>query len=93
MNRSYSKRAINADSFAFIEVSDTTYASDRTIKIPLFVAAGVSTWHVNIPQRQVEFYRKGADPSGSPSQIFDEGETFDILGVTIAAADLFEPRT
>jgi hypothetical protein len=90
-NRYYPKRATNAESFAFLEVSDTTYANDRDVKIPLYVGAGVPTWHVNIPKRQVEFYPKGALPKRPPSRIFAEGETFDVLGVPIPVADLFEP--
>jgi hypothetical protein len=89
-SRHYPQRATNADSFAFIEVSDTTYANDREIKIPLYVAARVPTWHVNVPRRQVEFYRQGADPNGPPSQVFHAGETFEVLGVTIVVTDLFE---
>ncbi len=90
-NRYYSKRATHADSFAFIEVSDTTYASDRKVKIPLYVAASVPTWHVNIPKRQVEFYQVGADPNGAPTRIFTETETFEMLGVSIPVTILFEP--
>jgi hypothetical protein len=79
-----------ADSHVFIEVSDTTYRDDKTRKIPLLVAAGVPTWHVHIPARQVEFYDRGADLDAP--RVFIEGETFDVLGVTIRVADLFDPK-
>jgi hypothetical protein len=85
----YATRATAKDAFAFAEVSDTTYSDDRKVKIPLCVATGVPTWHVNIPNRQVEFYASGAS-SATPTSIFVVGETFRILGVEIGVADLFE---
>ena len=91
LDKTYGKRAIANEAFAFIEVSDTTYDADRKVKIPMCVRAGVPTWHVNIPKRHVEFYEAGADPDGPSTRIFAETETFEVLGVSIAAAILFEP--
>ncbi len=85
----YPTRATAKDAFAFAEVSDTTYNDDRKVKIPLCVATSVPTWHVNIPNRQVEFYASGANPA-TPTSIFVVGETFIIMGVKISVADLFE---
>ncbi len=85
------KRAIAKEAFAFIEVSDTAYADDRKTKIPLCVGAKIPTWHVNIPQRQVEFYEAEANPNGPPTRVFAESETFELLGVSIPATRLFEP--
>jgi len=90
-NKPYRTRATEKDSFAFVEVSDTTYTDDRAEKIPLLVAGGVPTWHVNIPQRQVEFYPKGANPK-TPAQIFTDSEMVEILGVLIPVASLFAAR-
>ncbi len=84
----YTQTPSAADSHAFIEVSDTTYADDKNVKIPLYVAAKVPTWHVNIPARRVEFYARGA-ALGSP-QIFGQTETVDVLGAVIPVSDLFE---
>jgi hypothetical protein len=85
----YEKMPTAADSFAFIEVSDTTYQSDRGYKIPLYVAAGVPSWIVNIPERWVEFY-------GSPDDLaLEHGHvlrgSFEVLGVTIEIANLLDP--
>jgi hypothetical protein len=55
----YTTTRTDADSFAFVEVSDRTYKEDREVYVPLYVATGVPTWQVNIPDRQVEFYEKG----------------------------------
>jgi hypothetical protein len=84
----YAQTPNAADSHAFIEVSDTTYADDKTTKIPLYVAAKVPTWHVNIPDRLVEFYDR--DAALESPRIYDEAETIDVLGVVIRVADLFE---
>jgi hypothetical protein len=86
----YRPIATSADAFAFIEVSDTTYESDRGYKIPLYVAAGVPSWIVNIPQRWVEFYGSPQDLALVNGHVFRE--TFDVLGVTIAVAGIFDPH-
>jgi hypothetical protein len=88
-DRFYEPIATSADGFAFIEVSHTTYESDRGYKIPLYVAAGVPSWIVNISERWVEFYGSPADlelPNGRVS-----GDTFEVLGVPITVASLLGP--
>jgi hypothetical protein len=81
-----------ADALAFIEVSDTTYRSDRRYKIPLYVNAGVPAWIVNIPLRQVESYRSPEDLELPAGHVFGEQDSFDVLGVTIPVARLLVPR-
>jgi hypothetical protein len=88
----YTTTPTAADAFAFIEVSDSTYREDRDVYVPLYVAAGVPTWQVNIPQRQVDYYEPGSNPNGPPNRVFHEDETFEILGVPIRVGDLFLPR-
>jgi len=81
------------DAFTFIEVSDTTYSGkrgDRTYKIPLYVNAGIPSWIVNIPLRQVEFYRVPADLAREHGHVFTERDTFEILGIPISVATLFD---
>ena len=87
--KSYTRTPAAEDAYAFIEVSDTTYVDDKKTKIPLYVAANVPTWHVNIPARLVEFYDRGAALT-SP-RIFRETELIDVLGIAIRVSDLFEP--
>jgi Uma2 family endonuclease len=54
------------DVLLVVEVSDTTVAADRSVKIPLYAKAGIAeTWIVNIPDGQVEIY---SDPSGDSYQ-------------------------
>ncbi len=78
-----------ADALAFIEVSDTTYAVDRKHKIPLYVNAGVPSYIVNIPLRQVEFYCSVQDLEAEHGRIFTERDVLEILGVVIPIAVLF----
>ncbi len=59
-----------------------TRSPSRNIKIPLYIAAGIPAWIVNIPERKVEFY-------GSQRRDYREGETFEVLGVSIPVWDLF----
>jgi hypothetical protein len=87
----YMQTPSSCDSHAFVEVSDSTYADDKKIKIPLYVVARVPTWHVNIPDRQVEFYERDADLVAP--RIFRVQDTFDILGVPIRVRDLFEDES
>jgi hypothetical protein len=79
-----------ADAFAFFEVSHTTYALDRKYKIPLYVSAGVPSWIVNIPLRQVEFYGSPRDLEREHGHTFSERDTFEILGIAIPVAALFD---
>jgi hypothetical protein len=90
--RIYTITPSSSDAFAFIEVSDTTYGrnhGDRKYKIPLYVSAGVSSWIVNIPLRQVEFYGSVEDLKLEHGRVFKESETIDVLGIAIPVADLF----
>jgi hypothetical protein len=60
------------------------YVDDRNAKIPLYEAAGIPAWIVNISARQVESF-------GADRRIYRDGETFEVLGVPIPVSELFEP--
>jgi hypothetical protein len=75
------------DAHAFIEVSDATYADDKAVRIPLYLEAGVPTWHVNIPARRVECYDRYA-VSAKP-RICSELDFVEILGAPVPVAQLF----
>jgi Uma2 family endonuclease len=50
------------DVLFLIEVSDTTLAYDRNVKLPLYARAGIGeVWIVNLPAETIERY---TDPSG-----------------------------
>ena len=53
---------IPEDVLLLVEVSDTTLAYDRNVKLPLYARAGIGeVWIVNLPTRTIEQY---TDPSG-----------------------------
>jgi hypothetical protein len=89
--KSYKTTPTAHDAKALIEVSDSTYSDDRKYKIPLYVGAGVPSWIVNIPLRQVEFYGSVKDLEAPHGRIFTIPEAFEVLGVVIPVAGLFEP--
>jgi Uma2 family endonuclease len=48
-----------------IEVSDTTYLKDSTLKLREYARAGIEDyWIVNLPERRVEVYRDPENPTG-----------------------------
>ncbi len=48
---------IPGDILMVIEVADTTVATDRRVKMPLYAQAGIPTaWLINLPKRGVEIY-------------------------------------
>jgi hypothetical protein len=89
--KSYRRTPTAADSLAFVEVSDSTYRDDRGYKIPLYVKAGVPSWIVNIPLRQVELYESPLDLKRKHGRIIAIDGSFEILGMTIRVSDLFLP--
>jgi hypothetical protein len=88
-NEKYTSTPTAENAVAIIEVSDSSDIIDRAVKVPLYVASGVPTWQVNLPARQVEFFE--SPESLDTPQIFLEGDTFEVLGVRIAVADLLLP--
>jgi hypothetical protein len=81
-NRRYETTTEAIDTLAAIEVADASYLDDRNVKIPLYIAAGIPAWIVNIPERRVESY-------GPERRDYREGESFEVLGVAIPVSDLF----
>jgi Uma2 family endonuclease len=69
-----------ADALLVIEVSDTTLAYDRNVKLPLYAGASVpEAWIVDLGRRRVELYANpAAGASGllsyTSTKSFDEGE-------------------
>jgi Uma2 family endonuclease len=55
-----------ADTLLVIEVADSTVETDRSVKLPLYAAAGVpEVWIVNLPGEALEIY---AGPQGAAYQ-------------------------
>jgi len=89
-DRFYDPCPTACDAIAFVEVSDTTYADDRNMKIPLYVSASVAAWIVNIPLRQVEFYGSANELVLPHGHVFTCEQTVEIAGVAVPVAELFE---
>ena len=80
------------DIHLLIEVSDTTLEKDRTVKLPLYAAAGiVDVWVVNLQDNQVEVYRNPTAETYSSVQTFIAGQilTIETLpNISIAVDDI-----
>jgi Uma2 family endonuclease len=69
-----------ADVLLVIEVSDTTLALDRGLKLRLYAAAGIpEVWIVNLNKRQVETYRTPTPDGYADSVTLDQGATLSPL--------------
>jgi Uma2 family endonuclease len=55
------RRATAQDAILVVEVADTTLASDRGVKVPLYAEAGISEmWVVNMDEKTIEVYSEPA---------------------------------
>lgn len=58
--------ATSKDVYLIIEVSDSTLAKDREIKLPLYASSGIpETWIINLEKNEIEVYR---EPKGNTYQ-------------------------
>ena len=68
-----------ADVLLAIEVADTTLATDRTIKLPLYARHGINTtWIVNLPDSCVEIYSEPAPEGYRRSERRRRSQTLDV---------------
>ena len=78
------------DVILLIEVSDTTLAYDRRVKLPRYAAAAIpDAWLVNIPRRTIEVHREPRDGRYQQVTIFRKGEGIAPLAlpdITVAVA-------
>lgn len=75
-----------------VEVADTTVATDRKVKLPLYARAGIAeAWLVNIPEERVETY---SNPSGNVYQrveVFGRGaeaRSHTVEGLAVSVGEL-----
>lgn len=81
-HRRYDSHPTPADIFLVIEVSDSSFAYDRTVKLPLYAAAGIpEAWIVDLNGRTIE--RHSAPRDGRYTQI-----TIAAIGDAIASLTL-----
>jgi Uma2 family endonuclease len=64
-----------SDILLIIEVSDTSLAYDRNVKLPLYAGAGIAeTWIVNLAEDCLEVYRDATDGQYQNTFVFRRGE-------------------
>lgn len=74
-----------SDVYLVIEVSDSTLSKERGIKKALYAVANIPEyWIVNVPEKQIEIYRK------PKNQDFEESEVVDLKGKAICKTIEFE---
>ena len=63
-----------------IEMADSTLASDRDIKIPLYAEVGiVEVWLVNLNDDQIEVYRQPMPTGYQSQQVFQREYSLAML--------------
>ncbi len=68
------------DIMLVIEVADTSLEYDRSVKIPLYAAAGIpEVWLVNLPAERIEVYRNPAAGAYVALTSVSRGETLTPL--------------
>jgi Uma2 family endonuclease len=76
-----------------IEVSDSSLAYDREIKLPLYAAAGVEeVWIVDLQNRKVEAYTEPAPDGYRAMRVFGAGERVSsatVEGLSLLAGEVF----
>lgn len=82
-----------ADVLLVIEVSDSTLAFDRRVKLPLYAKAGVvELWIVDVQAQRVEAYRGPASEGYEEVHVHGVGEAVGIEavpGVELTVAEIF----
>jgi Uma2 family endonuclease len=80
------------DVLLLIEVSDSTLADDRKVKVPLYAEGGVAEyWIVNIPEGVIEVYSDLSEGSYQNVRTVGRGETLGLpegLVGTVAVDDI-----
>jgi Uma2 family endonuclease len=80
------------DVLLVIEVSDTSAAYDRRVKLPRYAAAGIpEAWLVNLPRRSIEVYREPRDGRYQQVTVYRRGERITLVAlpaITVAVEDI-----
>ena len=85
---------VPGDVLLVVEVSDTTLATDRRVKVPQYAAAGIpEAWLVNLPRHAIEVYREPREGRFQRVTVFRRGEriTPGALSDLVIAVDAILP--
>lgn len=82
------------DTLLVIEVSDSTLAYDRRVKVPLYARAGVpEVWIINLVDERVETF---ADPSGNAYRVThshkrgEEIQSVSLAALRLSVSEIFD---
>ncbi|MGE0543897.1 MAG: Uma2 family endonuclease [Dehalococcoidia bacterium] len=71
------------DVLLIVEVSDTTVASDRRTKLPMYAAAGIpEAWLVNLPRNSIEVHREPRDGRYQQVTVYRRGDSITLLALS-----------
>ncbi|MEM6320569.1 MAG: Uma2 family endonuclease [Bacteroidota bacterium] len=91
--RRYSKKyPTSQDVLLIVEVSDSTLKYDRTTKLELYASVGIPEyWIMNIPDGQIEVFRKPGNGDYSEKLVFKNDEDVRALSINfkINVEDIF----
>ncbi|MCB9435318.1 MAG: Uma2 family endonuclease [Ardenticatenaceae bacterium] len=80
------------DILLLVEVSDTTLAYDRSVKLPLYAQAGVvEVWLVDVGNKAIEVYRQPAENGYQVQLSLRRGDMISLLlfpEIKLAVADI-----
>ena len=87
-----SRKPRAADSLVVIEVAETSYDRDRTVKLPAYLRGGVPlVWIVNLPERRIEVYDRVPGPDELGGTNYTSGQlTPPVAGVRVDVAALLD---
>jgi Uma2 family endonuclease len=74
-----------------MEVADSSLASDRASKIPMYAEAGIpECWLLNLPERCIEVYKNPAQGQYQDHQVINsKGQlTIEKFNISLKAEDL-----
>ena len=80
------------DVLLLVEVSDTTAAYDKRVKIPLYARAGIiEVWVIDLTQEKIEVYARPVGGSYQQFAEFERGESVasaTVHGLTLAVEEI-----
>lgn len=83
------------DVLSLIEVSDTTYSFDRSVKLRLYADAGIPEyWIVNVRKRSVDIHRRPDGPEFREFERLFDGEQLTLAAIpdlSLPVSGLFAP--
>jgi Uma2 family endonuclease len=83
------KHPSSEDVLLLIEVSDTTLADDRNVKMPLYAASGIpEMWIVNLPEGVIEVYANPAQGGYQYTRLAHRGESLPLPAGLVGAVQV-----